>query len=172
MIWSCQRGYKWRKLCLTNVVAFCDGRAGFVDERRVVHVLYLGFSEIFSAVSCNIHTDKLTKCRLDKWTVRWTENWMNCWTQRAVLGTKSSWRSVTNKVPRGLIPGPVLCGAVRVHPQQVSRQCEVERSGWDQMYVLTFRGMSRRGSSSGPALVLEPHKIQQREMPSPVAGED
>lgn len=39
------------------------------------------------------------------------------------------------------------------------------------MYVLTFREKST-GSRNGPSLVLEPHKIQQREMPSPVAAED
>lgn len=53
-------------LCLTNLVAFCDGRTGFVDERRVGHVVYLGFSKVFNAMSCNVHTDKLTKSRLDK----------------------------------------------------------------------------------------------------------
>lgn len=52
--------------CLTKLVAFCDGRAGFVDERRVVHVVCLGFSKVVNAVSCNIHTDKLIKCRLGK----------------------------------------------------------------------------------------------------------
>lgn len=39
------------------------------------------------------------------------------------------------------------------------------------MYVLTFRATST-GLRNGPTLVLEPHKIQQREMPSPVATED
>lgn len=39
------------------------------------------------------------------------------------------------------------------------------------MYVLTFRG-KLTGLRNGPTLVLEPHKIQQREMPSPVAAED
>lgn len=66
VIRNCQHGYKWRKFCLTNLVTFCDREAGFVDERRVAHMVYLGFSKVFNAVSCNVHTDKLMKCRLDK----------------------------------------------------------------------------------------------------------
>lgn len=46
---------------------------------------------------------------------------MNYWAQRVVLGIKSSWKSVTNKVPWGLITGFILGGAVRVHPQQIPR---------------------------------------------------
>jgi len=36
-------------------------------------------------------TNKLRKCGLDKWLVRWTENWLNGRTQRAVIsGAESS----------------------------------------------------------------------------------
>jgi len=66
MIKSCQHGYKQGKSYLTNLVAFCDEAAGFADEGRVVHVVYLDFGKAFNIVSHNIHIDKLMKYRLDK----------------------------------------------------------------------------------------------------------
>lgn len=44
--------------------------AGWVDEEKAVHVVYLDFSKIFDAVSHNILIGKLRKCELDGWTVR------------------------------------------------------------------------------------------------------
>ncbi|KAK4825924.1 hypothetical protein QYF61_003419 [Mycteria americana] len=39
---------------------------------------------------------KLVLYELNKWTVGWSENWLNCWAQRVVVSdTKSSWRPVT-----------------------------------------------------------------------------
>lgn len=46
----------------------------------------------------------MLKYRLDKWTVRWTENWLNCCVQRVKSSNlKSRWRPVTTEVPQGLI---------------------------------------------------------------------
>lgn len=42
-------------------------------------VVYLDFRKAFDMVSYNLLTDKLMKYRTGKWTVRWTENWLNCW---------------------------------------------------------------------------------------------
>lgn len=48
------------------------------------------------------------KYRLDKWAVRWVENWLN-WAQMVLISiTTSSWRAVTSDVPQGWTLGVML----------------------------------------------------------------
>jgi len=82
VIRSHQHGFTKGKSCLTNLIAFCDGTIGFVDEGRAVDVICLDFCKAFDMVSHNILLGKLRKCGLDEWTVRWTENWLNGRAQR------------------------------------------------------------------------------------------
>jgi len=67
---------------LTNLIAFCDGRTGWVDEGRALDVVYLDYSKAFDTVSHNILIWKLRKCGLDEWSVRWFENWLKGRAQR------------------------------------------------------------------------------------------
>ncbi|PKU43583.1 rna-directed dna polymerase from mobile element jockey- hypothetical protein [Limosa lapponica baueri] len=96
---SSQHGFTKGKSCLTNLIAFYDGITGWIDEGRAVDVVYLDFSKAFDTVSHSILIDKLRKCGLEEWTVRWIENWLQDRAQRVVIrGTDSSWRSVTSGV--------------------------------------------------------------------------
>ncbi|KAJ7402243.1 RNA-directed DNA polymerase from mobile element jockey-like protein [Pitangus sulphuratus] len=92
---SSQYGFTKRRSYLTDPIAFCGGISGWVDKTRRVNVVPLDFTTSFDTVPHNILKDKLGKCGLDEWRVRWIKNWLTNRAQRALIsGTGSSWRPV------------------------------------------------------------------------------
>lgn len=63
-----------------------------VGEEIPVKAVYVDFSKALAQRSFHdVVIDKLIKYILDKWTVRWTENWLNYQDESVVFsGTKSS----------------------------------------------------------------------------------
>lgn len=102
VIESVQHGFMKGKSCLTDLMAFYNKVISLMDEGRTVDFVYLDFNRAFGTVSCNILIDKLMKYGLDKWTVRWSENWLNCQAESVVISsTKSTWRLFTSDVLQG-----------------------------------------------------------------------
>ena len=83
-----QHQFTKSKLCLINLIACHDKTGGVVDEQRTVDVTYLDSNKAFDTVSDNIMIDKLMKDGIDKGTVQWTENQLNCQAQKLVISGK------------------------------------------------------------------------------------
>ncbi|KAJ7420320.1 hypothetical protein WISP_49098 [Willisornis vidua] len=74
---SSHHGFTTVNSSLTNLIAFSDENASWMDKGRAVGIVYLSITKAFNTVSHNVLKGKLRKCGLDECTVRWIDNCLN-----------------------------------------------------------------------------------------------
>ncbi|KAK4826400.1 hypothetical protein QYF61_008687 [Mycteria americana] len=109
LLLSSRRDY--RLVSLTSVL---DEMEQIILDAICKHMKYKRF---FDTVCHNIFTGKLTKYRLGKRTVSWTESWLNCWAERIMIcHTKSIWRPITRECTLSRFADDTKLGGVAASP--------------------------------------------------------
>lgn len=73
-----------RWMCPSSPNTFRDGITSSVYEERGVDITSLNSSKTFHSVSFDIFIAKPVRYGLDKWMIRWVENWLDCWARSIV----------------------------------------------------------------------------------------
>lgn len=93
MIGNSQQRIIKGKLCLSNLIAFCDEVTFSVMEGGALTAVCFDSSKAFDTVSHYLLKAKLVRYGLCKWMITWAENQLSHWAQRVVINNmKQNWR--------------------------------------------------------------------------------
>lgn len=98
-----QHGFTKGKSGLTNLIAFQDDMAGWIDRGERWKLSTFTSLRLLTLSSVTSFTGKFGKCELDGWTVRWFKHWLIM-----ISGVEPSWKPVVSGIPQESILGPVL----------------------------------------------------------------
>lgn len=125
---------------------------------RAVAVLVLNFGVVSLPVACDGLVNRLVRCGLAKWAMRWTENCLDCRAPSTVVSsTETSWRPVHREVPwrsklgQGMkMPNHNSLAAGTARTLSRSADGTKPSGAADTQDVPSFRGI-RTGWRNGPA---------------------
>lgn len=97
VIRNTKNGFTKGKLCLSNLVAVCNGLTTSEDEERPMGFICLDFCKVFEVFPHNILVSKWKRYGFDGWNIKWIRNWTDGSFQRLAVNSTLSLRSLGKK---------------------------------------------------------------------------
>ena len=91
-----QQGFTKGKLCLTNLVAFCDEAAASVGKRKAMGNICIDFRKVFDTAFTSIIAAVLERYGFDRWDLRSVRNWLDGHVQRVIVNGSVSQVETSN----------------------------------------------------------------------------